>query len=85
MQTQSIRKVCEMLDKAIEFIAKEIKEKEHRLQGLKERLGKLKDHPDTDQGQIQEIRNEIEYLEANLEKDRAQLMGFQEEFSAACG
>ena len=85
MPTQSIRNVCDVLERAVKHIAQEINVKESRIQNLTERLKKLQGHPNPDPAQIQEIKQDIQELEDQLERDRAQLNAFQEEFAASCG
>ena len=85
MSTQSIRKVCDMMERAIKHIEQEINAKELRIQNLTERLKKLQSNPNPDPAQIHEIKKDIQELEDQLERDRAQLNAFQEEFSASCG
>jgi predicted nucleic acid-binding Zn-ribbon protein len=85
MPTQSIRDVCDMMERAIKHLEQQINSKEHRIQNLTERLKKVQSHPNPDPAQIQEIKKDIRELEDQLERDRAQLNAFQEEFAASCG
>lgn len=85
MSTQSIRNICDMMERAIKFIQKEIRAKERRTQSLTERLEKLQCKENSDAAQIEEITADIQDLQGQLENDRAQLSAFQEEFTASCG
>lgn len=85
MSTQSIRNICDMMERAIKFIQKEIRAKERRTQSLTERLEKLQCKENSDAVQIEEITADIQDLQGQLENDRAQLSAFQEEFTASCG
>ena len=75
--------VCDVMDKAIQHIEREIKAKERRIANLRERTETLvSQNPDL--AHLRELEKDIGELEDQLETDRFQLAAFQEEFAASC-
>lgn len=84
MATGGIDSVCAMMRRGIEFLKREIKQKETQIGILTARLQKLQSQPSADATIVKEIRDDIAKLENELVTDRAQLSAFEDEVSASC-
>lgn len=79
------RNPCDMLEEAIKAIEREVENKQRRIETLRQRIEKLQAGGEPNTALIAELSEDVQELETELESDRPQLAGFQEEFSASCG
>ena len=79
-----LRSICDLFRKAIQGLGKEISRKERQESALESRISQLQSQPNPDTAQIQLLQEQLADLKNLLERDRAQLNAFEEEFSASC-
>lgn len=80
----ALERVCAMMARAIATTKQDITFKERQIDTLRHRISKLQGQPNPDESLIQELKGDIRELEEQLERDRSQLLAFEDEFAASC-
>jgi chromosome segregation ATPase len=79
-----LEKVCKLLGLAITEMQHQLTDKERDVAAARGRLREVERHTPPDAKAIAAAKAEVTRLEEELERMRAQLQAFQEEFSAEC-